>query len=139
MEKYMAFNLGPLRFLDSMQFCKSSLSSLAENLGAVGCKKRDCTEKSHLWRIDKNRCFAHPERFRITAQHAPKEHLEIYLRKGIYPYDYMRNWDVFNETKLPPKEAFYSKLNNSGITDEEYKYAKYVWEKPGCKTLRDLS
>ena len=52
MEKYMAFNLGPLRFLDSMQFCKSSLSALAENLGAVSCKKQDCTEKSHLWKID---------------------------------------------------------------------------------------
>ena len=27
----------------------------------------------------------------------------------------MSSWDKFKETKLPPKEAFYSKLNMSGL------------------------
>ena len=49
----------------------------------------------------------------------------------------MNNFNRLNETKLPPKEAFYSKLNNSHITDAEYEYAQKVWEKAGCKTMRD--
>jgi hypothetical protein len=33
MEKYMAFKLGSLRFIDSLQFMKSGLNKLASNLG----------------------------------------------------------------------------------------------------------
>jgi hypothetical protein len=34
MEKYMAFKLGFLRFIDSLQFMKSGLNKLTFNLGA---------------------------------------------------------------------------------------------------------
>lgn len=36
-------------------------------------------------------------------------------------------------THLPPKEDFFSKLNNEHITDEDYKHAQEVWKKFGCK------
>ena len=133
-KKYMAFKLGNLRFIDSLQFIKDSLEKLVANLGAEPCKqvickdgsKLTCNKPGHLWHIDDNRCFAHPENFKITSKHVPPELLEIYLRKGVYPYEWMINFARFNETKLPPKEAFYSKLNNSHITDEEYKYTKGI-------------
>jgi hypothetical protein len=63
--------------------------------------------------------------------------LEIYLKKGVYPYEYMNSWEKFDKTSLPPKGAFYSKLNNTHISDTEYEYAKSVWEKAGCKTMHD--
>ena len=47
-------------------------------------------------------------------------------RKGIYPYEYMDSWENFNEISLPDKEAFYSKLNKKGITDEEYAHAQKI-------------
>ena len=47
-------------------------------------------------------------------------------RKGVYPYEYMDSWENFNEISLPDKEAFYSKLNKKGITDEEYAHAQKV-------------
>ena len=28
------------------------------------------------------------------------------LRKGAYPYDYMDDWEEFNETSLPEKEGY---------------------------------
>ena len=28
----------------------------------------------------------------------------LLLRKGVYPYEYMYNWERFNETSLPSKE-----------------------------------
>ena len=49
------------------------------------------------------------------------------LRKGIYPYEDMDNWAKFDETTLPPKEAFYSNLNLENISDEDYEHAQKVW------------
>ena len=35
----------------------------------------------------------------------------LLLRKGVYLYEYMDNWERFDETSLPDKESFYSNLN----------------------------
>ena len=50
------------------------------------------------------------------------------LRKGVYPYEYIDSSKKFNETSLLDKEAFYSKLNKEGITDEKYAHAHKVWK-----------
>ena len=50
------------------------------------------------------------------------------LRKGVYPYEYMDSWEKFDETTLPPKEAFYSNLNLEDISDEDYVHAQKVWD-----------
>ena len=49
-------------------------------------------------------------------------------KKSIYPYNYMDSWDRFNETQLPHKFLFFSKLNNEHISDEKYKHAKNIWD-----------
>ena len=49
----------------------------------------------------------------------------------------MDSWDRFNEPQLPPKEAFYSKLSDEHISDEDYAHAQKVWEVFDCKTLGD--
>ena len=43
----------------------------------------------------------------------------------------------FEENKLPPKEAFYSRLTGEGISNEDYKNAKKVWDVFEMKTLQD--
>ena len=48
----------------------------------------------------------------------------LLLRKGIYPYEYIDSRKKFNENTIPPKEAFYSKLNLEGISDVDYEYVK---------------
>ena len=35
-----------------------------------------------------------------------------FLRKGVYPYEHMDDWQKLNETSLPEKEDFYNCLNN---------------------------
>ena len=40
----------------------------------------------------------------------------------------MDNWEKFDETTLPPNEAFYSNLNLESISDEDYAHAQKVWE-----------
>ncbi|GMF19315.1 unnamed protein product [Phytophthora lilii] len=60
------------------------------------------------------------------------------LSKGVFPYEYITSFDVLNETELPPKSAFYSKLRCSNISDDEYKHVQFVWGHYGMKTLKDL-
>ena len=57
----------------------------------------------------------------------------LLLRKGVYAYEDMDNWGKFDETTLPLKEAFCSKLNLKGISDEDYSHAQKVWEVFGIK------
>ena len=49
----------------------------------------------------------------------------------------MDSLERFKENKLPPKEAFYSRLMGEGIGDEDYEHAKKVWKVFGMKTLQD--
>ena len=63
------------------------------------------------------------------------------LRKCIDPYKYIDNWERFDENTIPPREAFYSKLNLENITDKDYEHVKKVWELFKIKNLgeyRDL-
>ena len=50
------------------------------------------------------------------------------LRKGVYPYEYMDNWERFNETSLPNKESFYSNLSMENIEDIDYTYGNNVFK-----------
>ena len=87
-----------LRFIDSIKFMSSSLDSLVNNL-ARGNNKFFGFED-----YNESQC-------------------KLLIRKGIYPYEYMDNWDKFKETTLPPKSSFYSKLNMSGVSDQDYEHA----------------
>ena len=40
----------------------------------------------------------------------------------------MDNWERFDETLLPNKEAFYSNLNMEDITDTDYRHANKVFD-----------
>ena len=57
------------------------------------------------------------------------------LRKGVYPYEYMDDWEKFNETSLPGKENFYSHLNVKDITNADYAHAKRVCKDFEIKNL----
>ena len=57
------------------------------------------------------------------------------LKKGVYPYEYMDSWEKFNETSIPDKDVFYSKLNSEDITDKDYVHVQKVWEVFEIKNL----
>ena len=50
----------------------------------------------------------------------------LLLRKGVYPYEYMDDWEKFNETTLPEKEEFHSSLKVEEITDADYMHGKRI-------------
>ena len=66
-----------------------------------------------------------------------KDKINLISKKGVYPYEYMDKIEKLDEIKLPPKEAFYSKLNNSHISDKDYKHANKVWKEFNMKTMGD--
>ena len=97
-----------IRFLDSFKFMASSLESLVGNLGL---EKLIQTKKEF------------------------GEKVKLISRKGIYSYDYMNGIKKFSEEKLPQKEGFFSKLNDCGISDEDFDHAQRIWKEFGMKNL----
>ena len=49
----------------------------------------------------------------------------------------MTDFTKLGETSLPPKEAFYSQLNDSDISDKDYDHAQNVWKTFDCKTMKN--
>ena len=76
----------------------SSLDSLTNNLVKGGKK---------LFNVDSN-----------------SKRYNLQMRKGVYPYECMDSWDKLDETSLPQREKFYSKLTGSEILESDYEHAK---------------
>ena len=100
-----------IRFIDSFKFMATSLDKLADNLPK--------------------------DAFNNVKRYYADDKLKLLTRKGTYPYEYMDTLEKLKETQLPPKEAFYSRLNDEGISDENYTHAKKVWKTFEMKNLED--
>ena len=57
------------------------------------------------------------------------------LRKGVYPYEYIDEWDKFNEKVLPGKDSFYSNLTLENISETDYAHANNVVKKFNINNL----
>ena len=90
-------------------------------------------QQNHIFDFDEklNERFLNKYRF---SNH-DKNNFILLLRKGVYPYDYMDDWENFNETSLPEKEDFYSHLNMEDITGADYSSTKRVCKDFEIKNL----
>ena len=100
-----------IRFIDSFRFMATSLDKLLNNLSK--------------------------DAFNNVSRYYPENELDLLTRKGVYPYEYMDSPEKLNERQLPPKDTFYSKLNEEHISDKDYEHAKTVWKTFRMKTMRD--
>ena len=117
MEKYVTFSIGDLKFKDSLNFLLTSLDKLVANLKAKALKeKNDKGLFASTWRY-----------FKDKWGHLPETAFQMLTRKGVYPYSYMDSHEKFDEKCLPGKEHFYNDLSKEDITEEEYTFAKEVW------------
>ena len=114
-DKYFSRKMGKLfpkkfeiRFIDSFKFLQTSLKDLVKNLQSSDLK--------NLNRVIKNNS-------------------SLLARKGVFPYDYFSSFNKLKETKLPPKDEFYSKLYDEEISEEEFQHAIKVWNTFNCQTL----
>ena len=58
-------------------------------------------------------------------------------QKGHFPYEYMDSIGKLDDRALPPQSAFFSRLTNEGISDEDYPRCQAVWRANEMKTLRE--
>ena len=144
-----------LRFIDSMRFIANSLDSLTNNLvGVSGIPCNECGNSCEITHIDENyiargKCkdcysgyskrqlnknFIFDNFLNLRVSHNDKQ-FRLLLRNGVYPYEYMSSWDKFEETQLPPKEAFHSNLNMSDISKYDYEHTQKVWKEFKLKNL----
>ena len=75
--------------------------------------------------------------FNNLKRHYTGDKFNLVKRKGVYPYEYMDSLERFNETKLPAKESFYSRLTEEDISDEDYTHARKVWEEFNMEHLQE--
>ena len=61
----------------------------------------------------------------------------LFLRKGLYSYRYMDEWEKFNEKTLIENEEFYSNLYMEAITDSDYIHAKKICKDFKTKNLAE--
>ena len=111
-EKYMMFEIGYVRFLDSCQFLSAPLGDLVSVMLKSG-----------------------REKFVNTKQYL--EDHELVYAKGVYPYSYMTSPEKFKETKLPPIEAFYDTLDDQALDPKDYERAQETWSHFGIRTLKE--
>ena len=118
-EKYMSIIVNKnIIFLDSLQFLKGSLDTLANNL--------DDNDRKYL----------------LSEFH--DTHLQLLKKKDSYPYEWVDDNRKFNYPRLPPKSAFCSRLNlnkrdkDSTISDEEYNHLNNVWQTFNFTKFKDF-
>ena len=133
-----------IQFIDSYRFMSSSLSKLVDDLseGIHNNKCVDCNSCLDYIKIKNEKlllkCFNcntyYKNKFNKdlmkkfkntysfcnsdTTGSSSSERINkfmLLLRKDVYRYEYLDNWERFNETSLPSKESFYSNLNMENI------------------------
>ena len=146
-----------IKFVDSFRFMATSLSKLVDNL-TEGIHNDKCNK------CESNLCFVNAMNETLTFEcvDCEKEYKKdinnklkerfsnVYefcgydmnkfitlLRKGVYPYEYMDEWNKFDEKELPVKESFYSNLTMEDISDTDYKHANNVFKKFNLNNLGD--
>ena len=144
-----------LNFIDSFRFMSTSLSKLVDNLSEIyskKCRDKNCKSECEFEGLKNNKLSCNckecrkkqlkpinglikkfPNTYKFCNNDINK--FILLLRKGVYPYEYMDSWERFNETTLPNKKAFYSKLYLEDITDEDYIHAQKVFEEFKLKNL----
>ena len=132
----------------------TSLSKLVDNL-SEGLHNNRCVDCKSCLDYMKNkgeklifRCFNCKKNYEKDFNELIKRFANTYsfcskdlnkfillLRKGVYPSEYMDNWERFDETSLPDQESFYSSLNMENIDDIDYRHGNNVFKKFKLKNL----
>ena len=132
-----------IKLIDSYRFMPTSLLNLVSNLSeglhndrCIDCKS--CLD--YMTTKDEQlifRCFSCKKNYEKNFN---KELIKIFantykfcnkdlnkfillLRKGVHTYEYMDNWERFDEMLLSNREAFHNNLNMENITDTDYRHA----------------
>ncbi|KYN38697.1 hypothetical protein ALC56_06918 [Trachymyrmex septentrionalis] len=109
-------NCVKLRFIDSFKFLSTSLVKLASYL-------------------DKDKLKIIRSKFSSLSD----DEFELLTRKGVFPYEYVDCVEKLQDTRLPPRESFYSSLTGDTVSESDYAHAANVWQRFSIRTLGEYS
>ena len=138
-----------LRFIDSYGFIASSLDKVASNLcGTSEVKCDKCRDDMELIKISGEytalfgceKCRAKKTKdldkrvLKNNLNHTSRfwgcdEKFCLMIRKRCVPIRIYGRLGKISRDKLPPKDAFYSRLNMKRISDQDYEHAQRVWNR----------
>ena len=116
--RFYSASVGKLKFVDSCNMLKGSLSNLATH---------HILNKGDLTIVKES----------LKQYSTESQELLCSTGKQFFPYEYLDSIEKPQETSLPPISKFYSSLTDSHISIADYQHAQSVWDKIGYKTLRD--
>ena len=137
-EKFVTFQIGNLRFLDSYQFLSTSLEELVSLLLKSGkqnfvetIKRRPCSDFMDMLRRLISRRI-------IIIKHLGDH--DLVFAKGVYPYAvaYMTDRSKFDETRLLLIDRFYNDLKDEPLTQQDYDRAEQIWTHFDIQNLRQF-
>ena len=105
-----------LRFIDSFKFLNASLDKLAS--------------------------FLSKDKLRITQReycNLSAENFDLLTRKGVFPYEYIDSFQKLEESRLPPRDLFFSSLTGDTVSEKDYAHAVNVWQRFSIETLGEYS
>ena len=100
-----------IQFLDSFKFTLAGLEGLVKNLS-----REDLKETTRFF----------------------GEKIDLVSRKGVYPYEFMDDFEKFKKQSLPKKTSFFSRLKQEKISDEDFEHAQRVWREFELKNMGDF-
>lgn len=103
-----------IRIVDSYKMISSSLSELCKSL-----KKFPIYEDY------------------ILKKYGKIELNEKFFEKQVLFYEYLTEFNVLYQREFPPREAFYSSLSSTNVSDEDYQYARNLYKKLKFRNLMD--
>ena len=109
-----------LRFLDSLSHMSCSLDRWVQSLDG------ECFK------------FLDREMVKIDARYTT-EVINLCKMKGVFCYEYVTSPQQLKEVSLPPKEAFYSHLRGTHITNAEYDHAQNLFTTAKCKNIGEYA
>ena len=123
-ERFRTLTLGRLRIQDSLDHMPASLDALVRDLS-----KLENFTYPIVWQMD---------RFRRLKPRQWKKGLRMLTRKGIFCYEHYQSLrELKAATSLPPREAFYSTLNEEAVTEQDYQFAQDMFAFFRCPHVLD--
>ena len=123
-ERFRTLTLGKFKIQDSLEHMPASLEALVKDLNqAENFKFPIVRQMSHYKQLSKDR---------------RQKGLKMLTRKGIFCYEHYNTFDEIKAaTSIPPIDAFYSTLNEEGISKSDHKFAKNMFKYFKCKNMLD--
>ena len=138
-----------IRFADSFKFMASSLEKLVENLTSRGkcksCKPGDCLKEEKVigscgkcqnCLLVSEPCHSPVGEF-LNQTKIHGTNIDLLMKKGVYPYEFMDSFEKF-EVSLPGKNAFFSRLTGSEISEKDFEHACNAWKRFGMKNMGEF-